>query len=387
MPIFSVVSALMSPDQSQITAGLSLQSIGKRYKGDTVLDDINLTVPPRETLVLFGPSGAGKSVLLRLIAGVIEPDQGSISFNDRDLAGVDPEERGVGMAFQNFALFPHMSAFRNIASSLEVHEPSKSKLAQSVEAIAKLLKISHVLDHSPRELSNGQKQRTALARALVGNPSLLLLDDPLRNVDAKLRFEMRIELPALLAQQGTTVIYVTQDYKEAMALGDQIAVMDGGKIQQTGTPAQIYQQPASVDIARQFGDPAINLLDVTIQRDDYGQYVSLSGTRLPVADHYGDINGRDCTLGLRAESLSFTAPDSPLSIPVEIEAVTPLNEKIVTLALTSGNREILTSRPSGTAGPESGHAAIAIDTQAIHLFDKQTGERISPATAKAGIAA
>lgn len=364
---------------------LELNGIVKTWKGDTVLHDINLAVPTASTLVLFGPSGGGKSVLLRLIAGVIEPDKGEILINGRDMANVDPEDRGIGMAFQNFALFPHMSAHKNIASSLEMTEPSKSKLKNAVESVARLLKIEHVLDHTPRELSNGQKQRTALARALVGSPSLLLLDDPLRNVDAKLRFEMRIELPALLAQQQTTVVYVTQDYKEAMALGDQIVVLADGRIVQSGTPADIYQRPATVDIARQFGDPAINLLSVTPQRDTDGLFVTLSGTRLALDAGYGDISGKPCVLGLRAESLSFITTEFSNSsetdsrnatIPVVIEAVTPLNEKIVTLTMTTGNRELLLSRPAGTDGPVEGDAQVRIDASAIHLFDEQSGQRI-----------
>jgi multiple sugar transport system ATP-binding protein len=362
------------------TNTLELKGIVKRYKGDTVLDNINLQVPTASTLVLFGPSGGGKSVLLRLIAGVIEPDAGQIIIDGRDMHNVEPEDRGIGMAFQNFALFPHMSAQKNIASSLEMSEPSQSRLQAAVEAVAKLLKIDHVLDHTPRELSNGQKQRTALARALVGSPSLLLLDDPLRNVDAKLRFEMRIELPALLAQQQTTVVYVTQDYKEAMALGDQIVVLADGCIVQSGTPATIYQQPATVDIARQFGDPAINLLNVTPQRDSSGLYVTLSDTRLSLDESFGDISGKACILGLRPESLTFAdaAHTSQPTIPVTIEAVTPLNEKIVTLAMTSGQRELLLSRPAGSEGPGAGQAHVAIDASAIHLFDETSGLRLSP---------
>ena len=374
------------------TNTLELKGIVKNYKGSTVLDDINLAVPAASTLVLFGPSGGGKSVLLRLIAGVIEPDKGAILIDGRNMAGVDPEDRGIGMAFQNFALFPHMTAHNNIASSLEMNEPSTSRLKSAVESVAKLLKIEHVLDHTPRELSNGQKQRTALARALVGSPSLLLLDDPLRNVDAKLRFEMRIELPALLARQQTTVVYVTQDYKEAMALGDQIVVLADGRIVQSGTPATIYQQPATIEIARQFGDPAINLLNVTPEQDSQGLFVTLSGTRLALDAGYGDISGKPCILGMRAESLTFVARDNSNrsqssesiepgiqnpTIPVTIEAVTPLNEKIVTLAMTTGNRELLLSRPAGTDGPTSGSALVTIDATAIHLFDEQSGHRIS----------
>jgi len=360
-------------------SGLTVDSLVKRYKGETVLDDINLSVPSGKTLVLFGPSGAGKSVLLRLIAGVIDAEQGQISIDGRDLNGVDPEERGVGMAFQNFALFPHMSAHKNIASSLEVREPVVSKLNAAVESVAKLLKIEHVLDHAPRELSNGQKQRTALARALVGNPSVLLLDDPLRNVDAKLRFEMRLELPALLARQGNTVVYVTQDYKEAMALGDQIVVLVDGKIQQTGTPETIYHEPANIDIARQFGDPTINLLDVVPERNGDQQFVSLSGCPLTLPAQTPDVTGRELVLGVRPEAMTLVDVKTPDSIPVEIEAVTPLNEKIVTLLVTQGRREILASRPANTAGPVEGAAALQLDNQSIHLFDRASGARVAPA--------
>lgn len=356
--------------------GLQLDNIVKRYKGDTVLDNINLAVESGSTLVLFGPSGAGKTVLLRTIAGVIEPDSGQVLINGRDMSGVDPEDRGVGMAFQNFALFPHMTAYKNISSSIEVKERSASKLDAAVKSVARLLKIDQVLDHAPRALSNGQKQRTALARALVGSPSLLLLDDPLRNVDAKLRFEMRIELPELLAQQGTTVIYVTQDYKEAMALGDSIVVMVDGSIQQVGSPADIYFNPATVDIAQQFGDPVINLFEVTPQSDGGGQYVTLSDSKIFLDGMFTDITGRECMLGIRPESLRFTTASDPDAVQATIEAVTPLNEKTVTLLRTVGGRELLLSRPAGLDDPRQGTVHVAFDKSAIHLFDKSTGSRM-----------
>ncbi len=356
---------------------LQLEGIVKRYKGDTVLDNINLDVESGSTLVLFGPSGAGKTVLLRLIAGVIDPDDGAVHINGQDMAGVDPEDRGVGMAFQNFALFPHMTAYQNIASAIEVREPVASRLDAAVKSVASLLKIDKVLDHAPRALSNGQKQRTALARALVGSPSLLLLDDPLRNVDAKLRFEMRIELPALLAEQGTTVVYVTQDYKEAMALGDRIVVMDGGCIVQSGSPADIYLQPANVDIARQFGDPVINLFDVTPQQSSAGQFVMLSDKPVALPENLPDLNGRPCVLGIRPEAMQFSDSTDPAAIPATIEAVTPLNEKTVTLMLTSGGREILLSRPAGNDDPQTGQMHVTFNPSAIHLFDRETGDRIT----------
>jgi multiple sugar transport system ATP-binding protein len=357
-------------------ASLELRSITKRFKSQTVLDGISLEVADGETIVLFGPSGSGKTVLLRLIAGVIDPDGGTILIGGEDVTDVDAEFRGIGMAFQNFALFPHMSAFDNIATPLEARRSSGEAIRSGVEQVAKLLKIGHVLGHAPRALSNGQKQRTALARALVASPPVLLLDDPLRNVDAKLRFEMRLELPRLLADQGATVVYVTQDYKEAMALGDRIAVMGGGRIRQLGTPEDIYLRPAHVDIARLFGDPTINLLDVDPVRDGTGIQITLSDVRVSLPAIDAAAAGRPAIVGLRPEILRFVAAGTPGAIPVTVEAETPLNEKTVTLVRTLRGREILVSRPGGTPGPVEGDAHIAVDGSKALLFDRASGERI-----------
>lgn len=357
-------------------ASLELRNIVKRYKSQTVLDNLSLTVADGETLVLFGPSGAGKTVLLRLVAGVIDPDEGKILIGGEDMTDVDAEFRGVGMAFQNFALFPHMTAFDNIATPLQAKHSSQGAIKAGVESVGKLLKIGHVLSHKPRALSNGQKQRTALARALVGSPPLLLLDDPLRNVDAKLRFEMRLELPRLLADRGATVVYVTQDYKEAMALGDRIAVMSQGVVKQLGTPEQIYREPANVEIARLFGDPTINLLDVKPSRDAKGVYVGLSNVQVHLAGAHEAAVGRDCVIGLRPEALAFVDEGTSGAIPVTVEAETPLNEKIVTLVRTVRGREILISRPSGIPGQSEGRAHIAVDSKSALLFDRASGERI-----------
>lgn len=357
-------------------ATLELRNIQKSFKTHTVIEDLSLKVAEGERLVLFGPSGAGKTVLLRLIAGVIDPDQGQILIADEDITQVDAEHRGIGMAFQNFALFPHMTAFGNIATPLEARRDSASTIKAAVDRVAKLLKIGHVLEHHPKALSNGQKQRTALARALVGSPPILLLDDPLRNVDAKLRFEMRLELPRLLAHQRATVVYVTQDYKEAMALGDRIAVMAAGRVQQLGTPEQIYLDPANVQIARLFGDPTINLLEVKPARDAKGVFVGVSNVAVHLPGAAEEAVGRECYLGLRPEDLTFTTEDQPDAIPVKVEAETPLNEKTVTLARSVRGQEILVSRPAGTPGPMNGHAYIRIDPETALLFDQATGNRI-----------
>lgn len=369
-------------------SSLEVRQVSKRYKSETVVDNVSMRVESGETLVLFGPSGAGKTVLLRMVAGVVEPDVGDVFINEENMLGVEAEHRGVGMAFQNFALFPHMSAFDNIASPLTAGQNSKSTIAAGVEKVARLLKIDHVLEHPPKALSNGQKQRTALARALAASPPILLLDDPLRNVDAKLRFEMRLELPQLLKQQGATVIYVTQDYKEAMALGNRIAVINAGAVEQLGSPADIYLTPASVDIARLFGDPVINLFDVHGKQDALGGYIELSDQRLPLAPHQMGCVDKDAVLGIRPESLRFVGADTPGAIRLTIETETPLNEKIVTLALTERGREVLVSRPAGTTAPASGHAHVTVDPAALLVFDKQTERRLGGESAsEQGVAA
>ena len=357
---------------------LSLDRITKRYGAETVLDEVSLDVPDGDTLVLFGPSGAGKTVLLRLVAGVVEPDAGVVRIAGEDVHGVPPEARGVGMAFQNFALFPHLSARENIAASLHAKRDAAAAPDGAVERVARLLKIDHVLGQRPGALSNGQKQRTSLARALVAGPRLLLLDDPLRNVDAKLRFEMRLELPRLLREQGTTVVYVTQDYKEAMALGDRIAVLVAGRVEQVGTPADVYLRPANRRIATLFGDPSINLLDVEPAIDARGVHVRLSDRRLALDPGLAHAAGRPCTLGVRPEAIGFGAADDPATIPVSVEAETPLNEKVVDLVKTLRGREILASRPAHEPGPEGREAHLAIATASALLFDRASGERIEP---------
>lgn len=358
---------------------LELVDIAKSFKSGAVLDGITLSVEPGETLVLFGPSGAGKTVLLRLIAGVVEPDRGTIRIAGRDMDGVEPEERNIGMAFQNFALFPHMDATQNIASPLTARRQDKQTIATTVQKVAEMLKIGHVLHHKPKELSNGQKQRTSLARALAGEPAILLLDDPLRNVDAKLRFEMRLELPRLLKSQKSTVIYVTQDYKEAMALGHRIAVMKDRRIAQIGTPEDIYLRPATTEIARLFGDPVINLLKVRPERGPDGIRVMLSDCPVGLTEAHALTVGRDCILGIRPEAIRFVAAGTPGAIPVTVAAETPLNEKTVSLTLTQRQREIMVSRPSGSPGPDHGPAHLSIDAAHVHLFDAASGQRIDPA--------
>ena len=354
---------------------LAITSLSKSYGAFKVFDGLNLTADAGEIVVIFGGSGTGKTILLRLIAGVEEPTSGAIAIGGHDVSDIAPEHRGVGMAFQNFALFPHMSAAENIATPLRAAGAAEDKVKAGVAKVAKLLKIDHVLNHSPRELSNGQKQRTALARALAASPQILLLDDPLRNVDAKLRFEMRLELPRLLRQSGATVLYVTQDYKEAMALADRIAVLSDGRFVQTATPEDIYMQPATIGVARLFGDPSINTAECEITADRTGVQVTLGGARVPVAEGYRTHAGRAVIFGVRPEAVDITGPEG---LEAEVVAVTPLNERTVLLLKSQGGWEFLASLPSSAVSiPEAGTRVRArFGGTGTHIFDARTGERL-----------
>ncbi len=355
---------------------LDLDRLTKRFRSETVLEGLSLSAEQGETVAVFGPSGAGKTVLLRLIAGVLDPDAGDIRIDGQTIVPLPPEARHVGMAFQNFALYPHMDAFQNIASPLRAEGLGGAEVERRVRAVAELLKIDHVLSHLPKALSNGQKQRTSLARSLVRGPKLLLLDDPLRNVDAKLRYEMRLELPRVLKEAKVTVLYVTQDYKEAMALGDRVAVLTDQGIVQMDSPRRIYTEPATSEVAKLFGDPTINLLPARPVANGGDATVDLVGTqfRLPT-----EAAGRDCLIGIRPEHIRVGMEQSQGALPAELDAVTPLNVRSVLLLKTAEGGELLASCSEHDADRfPRGHRAVWINIRASDLlvFDAASGARI-----------
>ncbi len=359
---------------------LSLDHVTKRFKRETVLDGVSLDVARGETVAIFGPSGGGKTVLLRLIAGVLDPDGGDIRVEGQSILGEPPEARQLGMAFQNFALYPHLSAFDNIASPLRALKQSEADVRQGVERVADLLQIRHVLTHLPKALSNGQKQRTSLARSLVRGPKLLLLDDPLRNVDAKLRYEMRVELPRVLKQTDATVLYVTQDYKEAMALGDRIAVLDDNRFAQIDTPDKIYRQPVSTTVARLLGDPTINLRRAWPAASTDGVSVELFGQNYRLGINPAHAADRDYIIGIRPEHIKVSMTATDKGTPVELDAVTPLNVRSVLLLKTADGGELLASCSEAEAARlPRGHREVWLDLspEDFLLFDAATGERLA----------
>jgi len=349
-------------------SALDVTSLSVGFGDRQVLRGVSFDVGAGETVVLFGPSGVGKTVMLRAIAGLEPRARGRIVLNGRDVSAAPPEARRIGMAFQNFALYPHMTAFENVASPLNAQGIAAPAMGERVRALARLLKIDHVLEHLPRQLSNGQKQRTALARALVGEPDLVLFDDPLRNVDAKLRYEMRIELPRLLARRATPSLYVTQDFREAMAIGERVAVLVEGGIAQLASGAEVYERPATLAVARLFGDPPMNLVPAQAEARGGGVLVRAAGLGFGFATEMPD----DPIFGIRPEGLVLHRDSGPGRTAAKILAVTPASEQYVVLARTEGGIELLLSRE--TPPPSEGTEVwIGAARGSGALFDRTSG--------------
>ena len=359
-------------------AKLELFNVAKKIGDEQIISDVSFRVAAGETVAIYGHSGGGKTVLLNLISGALTLDDGDILIDGKSVAIAQPEARNVGMAFQNFALYPHMTAFENIASPL--HSRNEKDVKQKVEEIATLLKIDRFLSHVPAALSNGQKQRTSLARALVAAPSVLLLDDPLRNVDAKLRYEMRLEMPELFRRFNSGVIYVSQDCREVMALADRIAILRDGNIAQIGKPEEVYEQPLDAEIARLLSDSSINLFDCKAKVETGKLNVDPAQINLAVNAPAEVQNGQDCQVGIRPEHVNVTLADDkpPNSIVAHVEAVTPTNLRSLVVMRTQQNREIIAACDENLANNfKSGtEVNISFDPATLLLFAGETNKFI-----------
>ena len=354
---------------------LDLDNLSKSFKDDKIISNLNAKIEKGEFFVVFGPSGSGKTVLLRLLSGIMMADSGEIKMDNQIINELHPEERDVSMAFQNFALYPHMKAYENIASPLRAKNKNmpENEIHEKVNEIANLLKIGHVLNQFPKELSNGQKQRTSLARSLVDKPSVVLLDDPLRNVDAKIRFEMRLELPKVLKEFNTTGIYITQDFREAMALVDRIAVLYGCKFNDIDSPKNIYQNPSSLTTAKLFGDPTINNFDATIKNQDGFVEVDVNGEIFNLKRNTKIQDGK-CIVGIRPEDVVLSNDHSENSIEVEFRTKTPLNLRIVFLVRLKNGLELLcsTTEEESHLIDENKKMYISFIEEKSHFFDIET---------------
>jgi multiple sugar transport system ATP-binding protein len=353
-------------------AGVSFEHVAKRYGPVRVIEDLTLDIHDREFMVLVGPSGCGKSTALRMIAGLEEVSEGTITIGERVVNDLEPKDRDTAMVFQTYALYPHMTVRGNMEFGLKIRKMSKEEINRRVNEAANILDITHLLDRKPKQLSGGQRQRVALGRAIVRNPSVFLFDEPLSNLDAKLRVQMRAEISKLQQRLQTTAVYVTHDQVEAMTMGHRIAVMNAGKIQQVGTPLEVYDKPANVFVAQFIGTPPMSFFDAMVRdsRLDAGKF------SLPVPQRLA--NGQKVRVGIRPENVLHgqkqgrgeTAPVSGV-----VEMVEPIGHEAIVYARVG---DVLLVSPFEThSAPRVGDSIeLTIELETLHLFDPATEARL-----------
>ena len=364
-------------------ASLSLRHIYKKYPGGvTAVSDFNLEIRDKEFIIFVGPSGCGKTTTLRMIAGLEEITEGELFIGDRLVNDVAPKDRKIAMVFQNYALYPHMTVFDNMAFGLKLNKTPKEEIKRRVEEAARILDITHLLDRKPKALSGGQKQRVALGRAIVRNPMVFLLDEPLSNLDAKLRATMRTELTKLHKSVGTTFIYVTHDQVEAMTMATRIVVMKDGLIQQVDTPQHLYDKPCNIFVAGFLGTPQMNFLNGTLEKRADGVYFIYEGTPLKLpedkanAPELQEYIGKEVVGGVRPESIFDDEIGKAKCENSIVEAFVDVSELMgaeINLYLNVGEEGKLTARVSSRSTTRAGSTVqIGIETARMHIFDKDT---------------
>jgi multiple sugar transport system ATP-binding protein len=358
-------------------ARVTMRRLNKKYEEVHAVIDVNLDIRDREFVVLVGPSGCGKTTTLRMVAGLESITGGHISIDEKIVNELPPMDRDIAMVFQNYALYPHMTVYDNMAFGLKMRKFSKPEIARRVKEAADILGIHELLKRKPRQLSGGQRQRVALGRAIVRHPQVFLFDEPLSNLDAKLRVQMRVELKKLHERLGTTAIYVTHDQVEAMTLGDRVVVMRDGRVQQVGDPMELYNEPANRFVAGFIGSPAMNFVPVRIAADNGSLWAESEALRIkvpaPVAQRLGRYTGMDATLGVRPEDLRIARDGNAkdLSFDVAIEVVERLGSETL-LDVAAGSTTIVASvEPTVTAKVHE-RLRLAIDPERMHFFDNQT---------------
>ena len=362
-------------------ANLSLRNINKVYSGGVhAVTDFNLEIADKEFIIFVGPSGCGKSTTLRMIAGLEEISSGELYIGDTLVNDVAPKDRDIAMVFQNYALYPHMTVFDNMGFGLKLRKVPKAEIKRRVEEAARILDISHLLQRKPAALSGGQRQRVALGRAIVREPKVFLLDEPLSNLDAKLRTQMRTEISKLHLRLGTTFIYVTHDQTEAMTMGTRIVVMKDGIIQQVDAPQVLYDKPCNVFVAGFIGSPQMNFINGKVVKDGDAYAVEIgtnvvSHIKLPASKNVSEYVGKEVIMGIRPEHIFDDAKSveklKDSSIDVNIEVVEPMGSEKYIYANYDGVQIV------GRVEPESKTDAgdtikIAFDPEKIHIFDKET---------------
>ena len=352
-------------------ADLEVRSIVKMFGTVSVLDDVSLRVADGGFTILLGPSGCGKSTLLRIIAGLEQQTSGEVLIGGQSVGGLSPRERDVAMVFQTYALYPHLTVRENMAFGLKMRKEAPEVIETRIQEAADLLDIAGLLDRKPKELSGGQRQRVAMGRAIVRKPKLFLFDEPLSNLDARLRTSMRVELRKLHRRLGATMVYVTHDQVEAMTLGDTIVVMDRGKVRQVGSPALIYNKPADPFVAAFIGSPGMNLLEGSVARQA-GSWVFQSGKlALPLPPMKGPLpveHHSRTVLGIRPEDIVLKPCTSPaISVTGEVEVTENLGADQIVYVL-AGSQRIVARIPPGESMPLNGEVTVHFPHERLHLF-------------------
>ena len=364
-------------------ATLELRNVNKSYGSglaDT-LKSIDLKIDDGEFLILVGPSGCGKSTLMNCIAGLENISNGAILVDDADISGMSPKDRDIAMVFQSYALYPTMNVRDNIAFGLKMRKMAPAAIDEEVARVAKLLQIEHLLARKPGQLSGGQQQRVAMGRALARRPKIYLFDEPLSNLDAKLRVEMRTEIKLMHQRLKTTTVYVTHDQIEAMTLGDKVAVMKEGVIQQFGTPQQIYNDPANQFVASFIGSPPMNFIPVQLQRRDGQAWAVLTSSagrcELPMGELPEGAEQREMLLGVRPEQVQLAGAGQGHGLPAQVEVTEPTGPD--TLVFVTVNHSKLCCRLAPDQAPAVGQPLqLSIDATRALLFDAKSGERVRP---------
>jgi multiple sugar transport system ATP-binding protein len=357
---------------------VALDQVSKRFDDVAAVDELTLEVADEEFLVLLGPSGCGKSTALRMIAGLEDPTSGTITIGERVVNDVEAKDRDIAMVFQSYALYPHMTVRRNIEFPLRSRKVAASERATLVQEAAYALDLGGLLERKPAQLSGGQRQRVALARAIVRRPQAFLMDEPLSNLDAKLRVQTRAELVELQRRLAATVVYVTHDQVEAMTMGHRIAVLDHGVLQQVGAPQDVYAKPVNLFVARFIGSPPMNTVTGRVDRVDGALVVQLPGASVPVpAELVQEIEGSgvdEVVVGVRPESLSF-APSG--GIPATITVVESLGHERHVICRLTDEQLVIVRQDAHEAAPSEGTAThLVADPSALHVFDAASGNRI-----------
>lgn len=358
-------------------AEIRIQNIQKNFGKVKAIDDVSLTISDREFIVLLGPSGCGKTTLLRCLAGLEQVDGGQVFFGNRDVTMLPVRQRHISMVFQSYAVFPHMTVFDNIAFGLRMQRKADSEVKKRVNSAAELLHIEDLLERFPAQLSGGQRQRVAVARAIAYDADVLLMDEPLSNLDALLRLEMRAELKRLLNEVNTTVVYVTHDQVEALSLGDRIAVMRKGQILQVDTPLKVYDTPADHFVGSFIGSPPMNFLSAQIPPDQ--DVLVVEGSRLPLppgtSGRLRSAGQSEAWLGIRSENITAVEEPQEESLPARVLVVEPLGSHTLLTVQVGESIVKVNAHADSTFKPDQ-LINLCVSGEKMRLFDKQTGNAV-----------